>query len=686
MRSGTFLAVLLAATPLFAASRGSATVIDRSGNVWITGASNTLQTTANAFQKTAAATVCGTQTLSPFVGSTAINCLHAFLTKQDSNGKVLYSTYLGGSSQDGGTAITVDAQGNVYIAGYTYSADFPTTGGVVQAKNHGPTTPQVYVSGGFPFGPANVVPGGDAFVAKFAPGGTLVYSTLLGGSGSDVPLLIDVDGAGSVYLAGYTNSSDFPAGGGAITSGHGATYFARLNPAGTALVYATYSDASILAFDVDSQGRAYLTGTGAYVTTVDTAAGRVVGTASVQKIDAKFAGAGVAIAVDAARQNLFLAISPEPVPYSPFTATQYPRQLGASHFLEMPIDASRVTAETDLEQTQFDSIEFDGAGNAYGFGHGTGALPGKTIPLLAAPCSPLGGSFVVETNPQGSIQVATYFRQGNDAAVSVTGPGQMLVYRQSSLITLSSTVVPIDLSSQPVANFGCPENLASGMTGAGLAPGEVFLLTGSGLGPAQGVSAVPDAQGRYPTSLSGVQVTVNGTAVPLLYVQANEIHAVAPFALPNVPQIQVQFGSQSALPLDAWPAQVNPGIFGFAGRGAIVNQDGLVNAPGTPAKLGSIVSIYCTGTGYLEMPVADGRLTPIPPPFITTQLTPRVLFAGVPGTTLWSGSAPGLIFGVTQINVQLPTTLPAATVLSAVPMVLEVSGQQSPPMSITLAQ
>src|ERR1700722_5818705 len=186
MQSGSIFVALLFAAPLFAAASGSTTVIDVSGNVWRTGQTNSIQTTANAFQKAAASTVCATEDLSPFQGPTPVYCQHAYLTRQDPSGNVLYSTYLGGGSQDGATAITTDSQGNVYVTGYTYSHDFPVTPGVVQTRNAGPFAP-VAVSTDFPYGPTNIAAGGDAFVAKFSPDGALMFSTLLGGSGSDVP-------------------------------------------------------------------------------------------------------------------------------------------------------------------------------------------------------------------------------------------------------------------------------------------------------------------------------------------------------------------------------------------------------------------------------------------------------------------------------------------------------------------
>src|SRR5215470_16498427 len=102
---------------------------------------------------------------------------------------LVYSTYLGGSGDDSGNGIAVDASGNAYVAGKTGSINFPT-------KN--PLQP---ASGG----------GDDAFVAKLDPSGSaLVYSTYFGGSALDEAHGIAVDTAGNAYVTGQTSSTNFP--------------------------------------------------------------------------------------------------------------------------------------------------------------------------------------------------------------------------------------------------------------------------------------------------------------------------------------------------------------------------------------------------------------------------------------------------------------------------------------------
>jgi hypothetical protein len=159
---------------------------------------------------------------------------------------LVYSTYLGGSTFDRGEAITVDSAGNAYVTGFTASPDFPTQNPLQPALN------------GFR----------DAFVAKLnAAGSALLYSTYLGGSGFDGGSGVAVDSAGNAYVTGDTSSADFPTQNPlqpANESGAEDTFVAKLNTAGSALLYSTYLGGSIDDFGsgiaVDSAGNAYVTG------------------------------------------------------------------------------------------------------------------------------------------------------------------------------------------------------------------------------------------------------------------------------------------------------------------------------------------------------------------------------------------------------------------------------------------
>jgi hypothetical protein len=149
-----------------------------------------------------------------------------------------YSTYLGGSDDEGIFGIGFDDDGNIYVAGETSSIDFPQKGGV-----------QDHLGGDY-----------DAFVSKFDPqGATLIYSTYLGGTKYDHAIGIQVDEHGSAYLAGVTQSPDFPLKNARQTALAGTAngFVTKLSPSGSEIVFSTYlggngfDQVSALAIDQD---------------------------------------------------------------------------------------------------------------------------------------------------------------------------------------------------------------------------------------------------------------------------------------------------------------------------------------------------------------------------------------------------------------------------------------------------
>ncbi len=180
---------------------------------------------------------------------------------------VSYATYLGGSSNDQGYAIVVDASGNAYITGATNSADFPTTVGAYSVAEKAGNT--------------------SIFVTKLNSTGTaLIYSTYLGGSYNSVGSAIAVDTSGNAFITGSTQSIDFPVTTGAFQTANKnyqmSAFVTKLNASGTALIYSTYLGGSYsqsaAGIQIDSTGNAYVAGntsssdfpvtSGAYRTTI----------------------------------------------------------------------------------------------------------------------------------------------------------------------------------------------------------------------------------------------------------------------------------------------------------------------------------------------------------------------------------------------------------------------------------
>jgi len=254
-------------SPSISVESGKSVAVDAGGNAYVTGTTDAsdFPTTIGAFD-----TACGTD--GSCNNDTFRSSPDAFVTKLNATGSALvYSTYLGGSGDDFGNSIAVDASGNAYVTGKTSSKDFPTVNPLQSIKG-----------GDICDGP----PCSDAFIVKLSPtGSTLIYSTYLGGGpnsgglgGFDQGFDIAVDASGNAYIVGDTDSADFPITAGAFDTNCGTdglcnadtgsvskdAFVTKLDPEGSALIYSTYlggsSDDSGFSIAVDISGNAYVTG------------------------------------------------------------------------------------------------------------------------------------------------------------------------------------------------------------------------------------------------------------------------------------------------------------------------------------------------------------------------------------------------------------------------------------------
>ncbi|MFB3896052.1 MAG: SBBP repeat-containing protein [bacterium] len=228
---------------------GNDIAVDQTGNAYVTGITSSplFPVTSGAFQTT-------------YTDGTP-DGYDAFVFKLNSSGSGLtYSTYLGGTGgTDNGTGIAVDASGNAYITGLTYSRDFPTTPGALSTTLNQDTS---------------ISSTDDAFITKLNPTGTaLVYSTFLGGNGLDFGDRIVIDASGNAYVTGQTRSTNFPVthsgydqsyNGGSASAYAGDVFVTRLNATGSAVVCSTYLGGnktdSGSGIALDNAGNAYITG------------------------------------------------------------------------------------------------------------------------------------------------------------------------------------------------------------------------------------------------------------------------------------------------------------------------------------------------------------------------------------------------------------------------------------------
>jgi len=208
--------------------------IDSSGNVYMTG-----QTFSSDFPTTTGA-----------LSRTLKGNSDAFVLKLHSAGdSLIYSTFIGGSGDDQGAGIAVDASGYAYVAGTTWSSDFPTTTGAFDRTHHGGDS--------------------DMFAIKLNPAGSsLVYSTFLGGSGWDQATKIAIDNSGNAYILGGGNSTDYPTTTGAYDrSGDGTfhdIYLTKLNATGSGIVASTFLGGSnkdwAESISIDYNGNVFIAG------------------------------------------------------------------------------------------------------------------------------------------------------------------------------------------------------------------------------------------------------------------------------------------------------------------------------------------------------------------------------------------------------------------------------------------
>jgi hypothetical protein len=216
-----------------AGSHADAIAVDGDGNAYVVGEADSDFPTVDPYQ--------------------AVNSGdNAFVAKFDPSGtRLLYSTFLGGSGDSEAYGVAVDSTGSIYVAGMTFSKDFPVVNAYEsQFKGTGQAATQ-------------------GFISKFSPdGGTLEYSTYLGGSGViNQVAAVALDSSGDAYVAGSTDSTDFPTTAHAIETslpGRLNAFVTEFNPSGNGLVYSTYlggtgaDDGNAIA--VDASGSAYVAG------------------------------------------------------------------------------------------------------------------------------------------------------------------------------------------------------------------------------------------------------------------------------------------------------------------------------------------------------------------------------------------------------------------------------------------
>jgi uncharacterized protein (TIGR03437 family) len=583
-------------------------------------------------------------------GNTYVTGTNAFVTKLDPAGDVVFTISIGPPGSYA-TCIAMDPTGNVWVGGQTLAATLP----LVNALQSSPSIPEA------------------GFLVKMAPDGTVLYSSYFGGLlGASGVNGIATDQSGNVYVTGFTDATDFPTTPGLPASPVSASdsvpmiygvFATKLNATGQKILYSTLiagppncafcppTSTMGIGIAVDGSGNALVAGD---TTTSDlpvTATGGSGPAAFVFKINA---AGNQLVYFTYVGSSVGNSTTPDAAPSRPIAADAsgnayvagYTNSLGFVTKLSPAGTTVWTTSLSTLKPATANAISLDSSDNVW----------------------LTGGNFVAELSADGSAFLYTEpfpaGAAGQDIAVDRSGAVHF-----AGSIGLISTLTPTQPLAPRVLSI---VNAASGELSGTVAPGEIISLYGLGMGPTVPVTATP-ANGVFPTSLFGVQVLVNGTPIPLLYVSASQINAEIPSGVASgglttgIALVQVTYALSEWTPLQqitftqALPdfrlalVGSNFAVFENSGSMAVMNQDGTLNKMANPAKLGGFVTIWATGFGATGAPV-DGAVAPGANNFCNTcQLTLSNRDTSVTETVQYAGSSPGLIDGLMQINFMIPT-------------------------------
>ncbi len=513
-----------------------------------------------------------------------------YITKLDPLGKVVYSTYFGGTGDDLATAMAVDAAGNVYVTGSTSSLDFPVTKGAYASS-------------------------GSSFLFRLNPDGTVGYSTYA----TQAPFAIAVDSSGAAYIGGNTDGS-LPTTPGAYQTTcsdcglHSNGYFgiisesgfiSKFDPTGSTLVYSTYIggaielENSLGAFAVGPDGTAYVAGANGIFHLNSS------GTALLGSLPEVINPQSMGVAPDG---SVYVGGTPFPNGNSPFktTAGAFEASINVPPTLDYQSGASpSVIGRWDsqlanlLDATYFgayaktiDSIAFDASGNVY--------LGGSTVPQGLPARTPIQAGFAPGTGFMSELSgdlstllFSSYFgdtRPFSVGGVAVRSDGSVVLGGSTGLANGSNTgfaaiyvnSLTLTLAPPPPLRIDSVQNAASMLDGQ-IAAGETIVVQGAGFA-------------------TGAQLSIGGVAVTPISVTPTTMLAIVP---PNVPgtaaEVQVQSAGASSNQVLVPVALTAPGIFtqngsGF-GPGYILNKDGTLNTPSNPAHPGDPITVFATGVG-----------------------------------------------------------------------------------------
>ncbi len=560
-----------------------------------------------------------------------------------SGSELSWFKYLGGSDADGVLAMAQHRDGTITCVGYTASPNFPLRFSAQQ-------------------------PGGkiDAFVTRFtASSGALQSSSLLGGAEEDRALAVSVDATDAVLVAGWTASRDFPfprQGGGVqpvFGGGAGDMFLARLVPDSPGLTFVIpplLTSTSVLSFS----------------TTVGSL--RPPAPVAIQVVSGSLQPVGFTVEWSVNGLGNWLSAGP-PRAETPATI----------HIFANP---SGLVPGTYVGVVRL--VPLTG---------GVPALINVTAQVLNPPAEILSLSpswveagssdFEVTLRGKGFAQGASVRMVAEDAS------GTTILSAVSTSLNSLTFVVPRSLvfrdssfeirAANPEAELSNPVSLlvggrtarvlaravisaATGVAGP-IAPGQMVLITGQGMGPAEFVR--PEVNNSVlGNRAGGVRVLFDGVPAPMQFASDRQICVMAPYAIAasTTVEMTVEYNGERSSPMVLQVTATQPGILMpdsyVYGYGSIVNETGVENTASVPAKRNAIVSFAISGAGVLASG-ADGRLglgatpaAPIAPISVTVD--------GRDAELVVVSESPGQASGLVLVRVRVPQTARSGDVALAV--------------------
>jgi uncharacterized protein (TIGR03437 family) len=208
-----------------------------------------------------------------------------------------------------------------------------------------------------------------------------------------------------------------------------------------------------------------------------------------------------------------------------------------------------------------------------------------------------------------------------------------------------------------------------------VAPGSMISIVGTNLASTTvGASSTP-----LPTTLGGVSALVNGMLAPLFLVSPTQINAQLPYEIsPGSATLVVTVNGSSSAPMSFLVATAAPGIMMYgANRAVALNQDATLNGSDHPALVGSGITVFLTGQGPVDSPVASGAASP-EDPLAGASLPVTASIGGQPADLLFAGLAPGGV-GLFQVSVRIP-----ALASGDFPLIVTIGGAPSNPVLIAV--